>query len=313
MDYIKENIQQQDKNLNKYYEDLKSNKIFGWTCGFKGIDGMVGRIKEASLWVIGAYTGVGKSFTLLNMIEGLLKECAYYVDQEDRYKIPKVVIFSTELTTEAYMVRHIFMRLGAFKLNLENSRDPHKIEEFKSEKDKYFEERYLNPYLPLIIGEVRTYEEIIEHLNNLDFKPDIVYIDYIQDLTVSVNGKLLVQEEDVMPVLSANFSRLAKNSGTAFVYFSQVNNYTVSLDSKTSKLQPFSNGKQLAQTADVTLVLSRRKNEGEYCPVLEMDVYKARDGRSGRIGCLIKEGYQLEELSKEEAEHKVNKFLGTLK
>lgn len=308
MDVVKI-ITDAEKEINQYYQDLVENKILGWTCGFSRVDEMVGRIKRGKLYIVGGHSGTGKSYFLINMLEGLIREAKEYKNDE-KYTIPKVAVFSTELSTSDYMIRHILLRMGYFQLDLELNRDiyPEKLTEFKKHKEQYFAERLMNPYLPMIIGSTMTYEDIMEKIEGMEVKPDIVMLDYIQELSVTVNGRVLIEENEIMPVLSARFSRLAKETGIAFVYFSQVNNYSLAEDSKKVKTAPFSNGKQLNQTADVSLLLNREKVNNVYSPLMDIEIFKARHGRCGRVGCEIQDGFGLKQLTKDEAEKLADKF-----
>lgn len=302
------NLEQVEKEINLRRELLKSGKLIGFTSGITALDRIVGRIQPGSIWTIGGYSGSGKSFFALNMIEGMINEAVGHLDDTEYIK-PRVCIYSTELSETEYVDRHIHMRLGMFKTQLENYRDKKKIQELEEVTESYLDERLSLPYLPEIVGNIRKVEQIQEHINTLDIPPDVIFIDYVQELLVNHNGRELMLEQDTMPHIAAQLLKLAKDNNSCVIAISQVNNNMANADFATNKQNPFSFGKQLNQASDVSLILTRRRLAGLYSPILECFTVKSRNGDYGSLGLEIQGGFQLKPLTSEEYKLKISRFI----
>lgn len=294
------------KEVDEYVENIKSGKVLGFTSGFPALDKMVGRIMPGGIWIIGGYTGTGKSYFILNMVDQMVK--SYRNNKDKSEKFPKIVIFSSELTSSEYMLRHIFMRMGMFRNNLENYRTDKRLQELSQFYEDYKTERALEPYSPLVIGGLRSFDDFEKYIESLEDKPQIAIIDFVQNLTITHNRKLIVDEKDVMAYITNRIKDIAMKYKMAIITVSQINNYMTSVDNRSNILAPFSNGKLLNQQADTSIVLNRQRVGGELSPILEVIATKARYGPSGTMGLKINDGYQLEYISPSEAKDIITRF-----
>ena len=302
------NLEIIEQQLKERHDLLESGELIGFTTGITQLDYIVGRMKPGSIWTVGGYSGSGKSYFVLNMIEGMIQEAIANLDNE-KYKRPRVVIYSTELSESEYIDRHIYMRLGEYRTALENFRNQTTIAKLRHLTDDYVEERLSVPFLPEVIGNIRTIDEIQKHFNSLSTPPDIIFVDYVQELTVKYQGKELVLEQDTMPHISAQLLKLAKQNNTCVVAVSQVNNNMANADFAINKQSPFSYGKQLNQASDTSLILTRRRVGGQYSPILECFTVKSRNGDYGVLGLEILRGFKLVPLDTETYKSKISKFI----
>lgn len=302
------NLTDTHKQLKENQELLRSGKLVGFTSGFAPLDILVGRLKPGTVWTVGGYSGTGKSYFILNMVEGMIKEALEHVDDE-AYKRPRVVIYSTELSEVEYVNRHIHMRIGEYKTHIEHTRNLVAINKLEDATNTYIEERMNIPFLPDVVGNVTRVGDIVDHFLSLSKTPDIIFVDYVQELRVNYKGKELVIESDTMPHISSQLLKLAKKHNTCVIAVSQVNNNMANADFNSNKQSPFSYGKQLNQASDVSILLDRRRVGGKSCPVLELFTIKSRNGDYGTIGFDIDRGFQLSPLSPETSKRKISQFI----
>lgn len=277
------------KSLVQRMKDIKDGVDYGWTTGFPLLDDHVGRLEAGQMWVVGGYTGTGKSYFLLNLVDGMLKEWKTK-KQDDKYDPPKVAIFSTELSAEDYVLRHVLMRGMRYNLDLKKYRAtiPDKVIQ---ELENYYQERFLNPDSLRIFGGIESYEQLEERFKSLVGNVNVVIVDYIQEL--SIDGKY--EEKDIMPILARKFKSLAMNYGVAVILISQMNLYSMGRDHDISKTQipAFSFGKQLNAAAHTSIVLTRDKVDGKLEKKLNVNIMKARSGNLGTVALEILDGYKL--------------------
>lgn len=254
---------------------LKGEKI-GYSCGLPKLDSKVGRMEAGQVWIIGGYTGTGKSFFILNMIEGMLEA-----------NEANIAMFSTELSVEAYIKRQIFMRAGVYELEYtQNPKDYY--ERIDKEIDNLAKQAIIKANRYNVYGDISSFEQI-EKIIKKD-KPNIAFIDYMQEL--SVMGKY--SEEDVMPILAKKFKQLALEQKVVIVLVSQVNNYAVRDGNMEDKnILPFSRGKEIGNAAHTAIVLTRNKKDGELSKTLKASVMKSRSGNIGYTEFKILKGYKL--------------------
>lgn len=279
--------------IGKFLVDVKAGKKFGFTTGFQSLDKYVGRIDKGQVWAVGGYTGTGKSYFVLNMIDGML--------QEPKKTRPKICVFSTELSKQEYILRYIFMKTGVFPLEFYARPDMYYTTAIENSKI-FFSTTSSPDYHLKVYGGIYKLEEIVETLTALKDKdelPDVVFIDYVQDISM----RNMVREEDSMSVVVPMIKQVAMKFGVAIILVSQVNNYTQQKDFKQGKtpLSPFSNGKKLSHMMHAGIVLSRKRSDSITSSHLQADIVKARAGVSGRLPFEILDGYRIIEIDKKRA------------
>ena len=284
----------QINNLQHRIYWIIDGKLDGWTSGFSKLDDSVGRILPGQLWAIGGYNGTGKSYFILNMIEGMLTEWEKLKNDKD-YQPPKVAVFSTELSTEDYILRHVLMRMQIYMSHVQNYRMT-VGQEVIDELTRYNEERILNPDSLKIYGNISSFSQIEKEVKRIKDTVNIIFVDYVQEL--SVNDKY--DEKETMPILARKFKTLAMENNLAIVLVSQLNIYAMGKDYHVTSAQvpAFSNGKQLNSTASVSLILNRVKEEGILQKELNVHIMKARSGVLGVLPFEILDGYNLKYINK---------------
>lgn len=287
---------------------LESDKPIGLTSGIASFDYQFGRLKPNTIWIIGGYSGTGKSYFILNMIDGMIEDAKKNEDNKN-YKAPTAVIYSTELSVEEYSWRHIHMRAGIYKTQAENYRNKEVNKQLKELKEAYIDERVDFPSLPDIVDNISTTQDIRKHIESLGTPPDIIFVDYVQELTVLKNKKILDLEADTMPYIKNELQKLAKDFNLCVIAISQVNNNMANTDFGTNRSNPFSYGKQLNQASTTSLVLTRRRMAGKTSPILEVHTVKSRDGDYNVVAFDIGGGFKLTPLEPEEAKKRISQFI----
>lgn len=282
---VNELYDQLEKEIETYIKRIESGDVIGLSLGFEKLDQTIGRIEPGNIGIIGGYNGTGKSFFVNNLMDGM---CA---------KNPNITIttFTTELNEIDYIRRHILMRSGIYRNQLLEFRDNY-IEAFKVNVQAFFDERRLNPFSQ-VVNKINKFEDIEQWLSICTKIPDVIFIDWIQQLSVTENKKTYYRKEETMPIIAYRIDKLREKFKCAVIAISQINNYMVNSDSKINKLAPFAYGNDLNSLADFSAILSRRRQGGQSCKVLELDILKARDGDPATVCFEIKPGYKLEELS----------------
>lgn len=269
--------------------DLNTGRLLGYTTGSDVLDRNVGRLKKQQIWTIGGYNGTGKSFYVLNWIDAIFNE---YVANKKRMAMPKIGVFSTELDAKYYMQRHVMMRAGMWSIVFEN--EPTKY--YKRVTDalqEYTEERLCNVGSLNIFGGIANVEEIEKIVGGTEWVPDVIFIDHVQDLTVTHNDRIFVNEADCMAIIPERLQRIAIDKNIAVVAISQVNNYSVKENSSTSRLAPFSNGKILNNKSHCQFLLERERVGDKLSQYLEISVIKNRSGNYGNAVARIDPGFKL--------------------
>lgn len=280
------------KNLAEYYApikeriaNLKQGIKTGWDLGFQKLGDLTGRVERGQIWVVGGASGTGKSYFILNIIDTLSKT----------NKDLKMCVFSTELSPQTYIYRHVLMRSGVYKLVFERQVDRYYDRVAKNLED-YFDRVQAQSNSLQIFGEITNFEQIIKSLRGMETMPDIVFVDYIQEL--SIEGKF--NKKDSMPILSARFKEFASKHGTVFFLVSQVTNQSIREDTATNRVASFDFGKELNNSAHTSVVLNRKKFEnGKLASHVDIFVTKAREGELGAVSMEIDGGYKVHEIDRE--------------
>lgn len=291
---ITQRIDSLEKNGKDYVNKLISGEVFGFSTGFEILDNSIGRIEPGTLTILGGYTGTGKSFFVANMINGTLN---------DEYKIPNIVVFSSELSEFDYVRRFVLMKTGIYKIQLQTKNDFQQdyIRKFKEAYESFIEDMRLNPY-QLQIVKIKKFNDIENYLENCEKKPDLIYIDWLQQLSIVTDDKkTLYDEKDTMPIISDRIDSIRLKYNLAIVAVSQINNYMSNTDFNSNQLNPFSYGKQIAQIADNSLVITRERFNGQRSPVMTSNILKGRDGSGEPVNFNISNGFNLRAIPTVEA------------
>lgn len=273
-------------------DKLESGEITGVSTGFDVLDKATGGMNKGQIWVVGAYSGIGKSYFVVNMVDNIFNQG----------KKVNTIIFSTELSASEYYWRHALMQYELYenefqtKIISESDRQA-----FRTHISNYLEERSDYPDTLKVYGNVSDVAEIenaVKGLKQKDGEYTICFIDFIQELSA---GKLRA-EKDAMPVIAKRLKELAQKTGMIFVIVSQVNNYMAKEDASSEMMSPFSFGKELNQSAHVSIWLKRKKKNDKFSRCLKAHIIKSRGGTHGKANLMIMAGYRLCEINKAKAD-----------
>lgn len=285
------NLESDIQKITSRIFDAEAGIVRGWTCGIKPLDDKAGRMCPGQLWIVGGASGSGKSYFVSNMIEGIIKE--WEANTKKEYIPPKIAVFSTELTSDIYVERHVHLRAGVYPMQVVNQ--PERFaDKVRSELERYHAERSLNPGSLTIHGEIGSIEQIEKILNeSIVDMPNIVFVDYVQELTA--NGRS--DPKDTMPIIANKLKTIAIKHKVVVVAVSQINNYVFQAGANPLKshVSPFSYGKELTQAAHTAIFIWREKDPetGVLSSDLIAGIIKSRGGMTGSINLNIQDGFRL--------------------
>ena len=82
-----------EKEIQSKIDDALLRKRKGWTFGFDKLDDLAGRMEKGQVITLGGMTGTGKSYFVLNMIDGIRNEWVENTDEE--FEPPKICLLYT--------------------------------------------------------------------------------------------------------------------------------------------------------------------------------------------------------------------------
>jgi replicative DNA helicase len=258
--------------------DIKNYLKSGIDFGYESIQDLTGKMRKGQLWTVGGLTGIGKSYFILNIINGISK-----------YKKLNICIFAVEMSTQEYFKRLACMREGIYTSQLYANPDKY-VENIKKQIDKLSQDFPEQDRIFEVHGNIFSFEQIEKILGTREI--DLIIIDYVQELTVQNK----YSEHETMPILAKKIHNLVNKHNAIVVAVSQLNNYATNIDAAKSQSQPFSFGKQLINASDVALQLFRMKKDGVLQKHLIVHASKVRDGIQGITALNINDGYRLSDL-----------------
>lgn len=242
--------------------DLAQSQERGWQgyqTGFVKLDSLTGGLIPTQSWIIGAYTGIGKSFFILQILLNVLRQGG------------KVVLFSTEMDRKINMLRLIgnIAEVGTINLMRGSLTEGEKIrvekakQELSSFKDNLI--IYDNVY---DLAELRLKSKKIKITNGLN----IIAVDFIQNL----RGKESLYER--MSEAAVGLQQLAQELGVTMIIGSQVSQ--AAAGSYNKEAIEFKGAGEIAAIADVALWLSKPKNNSDES-LRQVMIRKVRHGAPG--------------------------------
>ena len=280
-----------EKEIQSKIDDALLRKRKGWTFGFDKLDDLAGRMEKGQVITLGGMTGTGKSYFVLNMIDGIRNEWVENTDEE--FEPPKIAVFTTEMEGVSDELRHICMNAGVYWNTYKKNPELY-YDRLQKAKDDYYANKFVEPNF-LQIFQVGALEEVEKILKEVEIKPNIVIIDHVQNLTV----KDKADNKDTMPVIGNRVRDIAKRFEVALICVSQINLSVLAKDShpKKGNVQPFSWGKELLQSSHVAIFLWRNIIEGNLDSNLSIGVIKAREGNKGWFDMFVGDGFKLVKIS----------------
>lgn len=225
--------------INEVDADIIKNKKLGkvgFDTGFILLDKHTGGLIPTQSWIIGAYTGIGKTFFILQILLNVLRQGG------------KVVLFSTEMDRKINMLRLIgnIANLGTINMIrgtlLDNEIDEMRKAqgELKKYKDSLF--IYDNVYT---ISDIRLKAKKLKLTKGLD----IVAVDFIQNLR---GGESIYER---MSEAAIGLQQLGQELNATMLIGSQVSQASAGWQSK--EAIEFKGAGEIAAIADVGLWISK--------------------------------------------------------
>lgn len=215
------------------------------------------KVSPGHLFIVGAYTSVGKSAWLVDFI------CRMYGGIEN----PGIAVFSTEMSAEQYLLRMISNRTGIPSWAItENKLYPDQTETFVKEQI-FFSKR--NLYLYDRLYKIEDIERTARLLKQRGL--DIIAIDYLQNLWGE--GTIYDRMSRLAPLLQY----LAKDLQITVIALSQVSNQ-FQREKGSGGVFGFKGAGEIAASADLAIELERDRD------IKERMIFKVVKNRHGRLG-----------------------------
>lgn len=260
------------------YERILREGWKGYTTGFSKIDQRTGGLFLGHIWAVGAYTGTGKTYFLLQLVLNLLSQGA------------KIVFFSTEMDKKMMIIRMLSNLSGIGPLRiLRGEVDEMEMAELNRAK------QVLRSYQGrlFIYDNVFTVQEIRLKYKKHKLKDgcDVVFLDYIQNM---VGGS----SYDTLATLATDLQKMVRELEPLFIMSSQISQDAANArKGETIKLK---GAGEIAAISDVILWLRNndKKNEeiqrihdsvpdlGGYSAMESHKILSIRKVRHGLVGSL---------------------------
>ena len=245
---------------------------FGVDTGFGLFDRLAIKYSPSHIWVIGGFTSVGKTALLTEMISRL------------DLSTHSAAVISTEMTTDQNIGRILANKTGfSSSVIMSGGLYERNVPKLNKHKERL---KACNLHIFDDLYELSEIELALIKLN-MQSGVDVVFLDYLQNCTVSGS----TSEYQEMSMLAKRLQKLAKKIKATIVCLSQVSNSAAKDD---SGILQFKGAGEFSAVADVGIVL--QKNKTEKTQVL-VDVRKHRHGPKGRNVVQYTEGWtRLEEV-----------------
>ena len=238
--------------------DFESGKKKVFPTGFESLDKLVSSFIIPNIWIIGGYTGTGKTFFTLNLLINLMRKGA------------KVILYSTENNSTRNVLRLLGCMTG--------------FSEMKIYKGKFTDEEMQR--LKAARKELATFNLIIYDTvfdtdgiwlktkkHKIEDRADLIVIDYIQNINqAKSNGEIYRQ----MSHVALELQRMAIQLNIGVIGVSQVSNAEV--EKRDNKTMTFKGAGEISAISDVAIWLRRSANNKN---LLYAFLKKVRHGISG--------------------------------
>ena len=244
----------------RLHDQITANKragAIGQRTGFKFLDQVIEGFLPAQFWVIGGYTSHGKTSFMVQLIVNAL---------EHNPNI-RIVIFSTEMSSEAVLLRLVASRAGVPSMKILRGDSIPEVQKRIDEALEYFHIKNI-----WIHDDVYSFEKIFLRCKQLKITQglDIVFVDFLQNLR---GGGTLYERMSVIPI---QLQKMAKDLDICVVAMSQISNEAARSD---SRVIGFKGAGELAAACDLGLWLERDPEDKE---LLLCAIRKNRHGPTGK-------------------------------
>lgn len=241
--------------LNQERELIHERKMIGFPT-WDSLDQMVYGLIIPHIWIIGGYSGTGKTFFMLQLAERILRNNA------------NIVIFSTENSRMRNVLRLIGCHTGIIEMKILKNELSDDDNEAIQNTEKYLISKNI-----FVFDDIFTTSDIRLKLSSLkDKNVNVVMIDYIQLLNIQEDGY------EQMRMVAAELQRIAKEFNCAIVAISQISNE--GQRSKSFFRMSFKGAGEIGAIADVAIELKRAENDFS---TLGLIVKKVRHGIPGTL------------------------------
>ncbi len=248
------------KRFNKLVTE-NSKSDYGIETGYEFLEQKYIRYMPGHIWIIGGFTSTGKTAVMADMI-------CRVIDLKD----PTMVIISTEMKEEQNVARFLSRQTGFHsQVMLSGCLHESKVQEMKDSL-KWFDDRNIYLY-----DNLYSFQDIEMRLRQLKMKTDIdiVYIDYIQNMTF--NGAK--SEYESKSEIAKGIQRIAKQLNTCIVCLSQISNSAARDDG--DEVLEYKGAGEIAAVADIGIRLKRDKDNRENL------MFVIKKNRHGAIGVQV--------------------------
>lgn len=257
---------------NERRKDVKEGNLPGIPTGFRDLDELLGRLKASKLYVMAAYTSIGKSSFALNMALNIIKQQKH------------VLFFSVEMDED-----EIVQRLVSMESHIDQSLLRDGTTDDEQDKAVKFGARSIRG-LDLKVDD-STYA--LPHIRSKAIaihtrkRLDLIVVDYLQLVEANMEGRARneMRYEEVGK-LSKGLKRLSRELKVPVLALAQLNRK--SADSEMPQLSHLGESSKLEQDSDVVMLihceqteLAKRNNSEKYR--LNILVRKHRGGRIGQV------------------------------
>jgi len=266
--------------IDRLKKDVQRNKergSLGIDPGFEFLRKSIRAFIPGHLWVIGGYTSHGKTALAVELISRVISNTSY----------AHITLFSTEMTSESYVLRLVANQTGIPSLSLFQGNH---IPEIQQRVDRAFE--IISKKNLIIFDDIYDFGKMAEKARDIKNKVglDILFIDFIQNLMGE--GSIYERMSRLAPQLQA----LAKELTCTVVALSQVSNEAVR---DNSPVIGFKGAGEIAAASDLALWLEKEKNGGGSIvnsDILNIIIRKNRHGPTGKKTMRFKNNFtRLEE------------------
>lgn len=254
----------------KYYQEKFKNNdgIIGISTGYSKLDNVIDGLRPSHLWVIGAYTNMGKTTAALNIISSVIKQKK------------RVAFYSLEMSRLDVLTRLLGIMTEQNSLKILKGYD-FNIEKINEAKEEIKESGLVIHSIGAELSELifSMQEEVV--INNVE----AFVIDFIQ--LVSIKGVRTEYETISQTILE--LQQVAKRLDVPIIILSQISNEGAKTE---SPIMTFKGSGSIAAAADIAIeiktgeddmkTMREKMNEGEDV-LMKWDIRKNRHGKVGTI------------------------------
>lgn len=262
-------FEKEAKTLNdiaiQVFEDRERGQSFeGFPSGISGLDFYIEGLVKGKFIVVGGYNSHGKSTLAVNMLNSAVQNGA------------KALFFSLEMNEKEILVKLLACR---------NSID---IMDFYKKSDNQQKEMSIHKALTEIAEEKLEVENSIDDIDDIiseikKKKPDVVFIDYLQNLS----SKDTSERRELLEYASKKLRVLALQENICIVALSQVNEESASQKGFSVGLK---GSGDISSASDVTLRIIREVDkDGIKSNRFGIIIHKNRYGKTGFLDLSIDE------------------------